>query len=260
MSWAARRRLIYLTGVFLFFAIVVGGPVAYHFLTIAPTCHDGIQNQGETAVDEGGPCLMLNPADLQPEGILWTRAFLVRQGVTDAVAYVDNPNQQAGVLQVPYEMDVYDDQNALIEDVGGTTFIMPGGVTPVFVGNINTGNRIPKYAQFKFTGPLTWERAIDPAPTIKITNEQTSISTGSSQLSALATNSSVSDISNITFVATVFDPAGNAIATSQTALQGIAAGASAQIYFTWPSAFSASIGSIDIIPLVQPQPDPAAQS
>lgn len=259
MSWATRRRVAYIIGVVIFFAIVVGGPVAYHFLTIPATCHDGIQNQGETAIDEGGPCLMLNPADLQPEGVLWTRAFLVRSGLTDAVAYIDNPNQSAGVLQVPYELDVYDDKNSLIQDVQGTTFIMPGGVTPVFVGNIMIGNRIPVYAQFKFTGTLTWEKVVDPSAAVKITNLRTTQGASSSQVTALATNSSVSAISGITFVATIFDPGGNAIATSQTALQSMPAGGSQQIYFTWPFAFSAPVGSIDIIPVIAPSPDPTAQ-
>lgn len=259
MSWATRRRIAYLTGIFIFFAIVVGGPLAYHFLTVPPNCHDGKEDGGETAVDEGGPCLLLNPADLQPEGVLWTRAFEVRPGVTDAVAYVDNPNQNAGVLQVPYELDIYDDQNSLIQDVTGTTFIMPGGVTPVFVGDINTGNRSPVYAQFKFTGPLVWERVVGFSQGITVSNEETSEGASSSQITAIATNSSVSDISDITFVATVFDPSGNAIATSQTALQGLAAGASDQIYFTWPQSFSAQVGSIDVIPVVAPEPDPTAE-
>jgi hypothetical protein len=258
MSWATRRRIAYLTGVFIFLAIVVGGPVAYHFLTIPATCHDGIQNQGETGIDEGGPCLVLNANDLQPQGVLWTRTFLVRPGVADAIAYIDNPNQGAGVLQVPYELDVYDDKNSLIQDLSGQAFIMPQGVTPVFVGNIPTGNRIPRYAQFKFTGPLTWERVLDPASAVKITNIQQSSSASSSQVSARATNASVTDIPDVTFVATVFDPGGNAIATSQTALRSLPAGQSQQIYFTWPSAFSSAIGNIDVIPLTEPLPDPSA--
>jgi hypothetical protein len=259
MSWSTRRRIIYLTGVFIFFAIVVGGPVAYWYFNIPATCHDGIQNQGETAVDEGGPCLMLNPADLQPEGVLWARTFLVRPGLSDAVAYIDNPNQNAGVLQVSYELDLYDDQNSLISDLTGETFIMPGGVTPVFVGGINTGYRVARYAQFKFTAPLVWEKVLDPSSTIKVTNIQTTQSASSSQVTALATNTSVSNISNITFVATVFDPSGNAIATSQTALQGLAAGGGQHIYFTWPSAFSSPVGSIDIIPVLAPEADPSAE-
>lgn len=259
MAWATRRRIAYLTGVFIFFAVVIGGPLAYYFLTIQPTCHDGKQDGGETAIDEGGPCLLLNPAQLQPEGILWTRTFLVRTGTADAVAYVDNPNQNAAVMQVPYELDLYDDQNSLVSDITGETFIMPGGVTPIFIGNINVGNRTPVYAQLKFTSPLVWERSIGVAQGIKVSNLETSESASSSQISAMVTNASVSNISGVTFVATVFDPSGNAIATSQTALQGLAAGASQQVFFTWPAAFSAPIGNVDIIPVVQPEPDPTAQ-
>jgi hypothetical protein len=259
MSWATRRRFLYITGVVLFFAIVVGGPIAYHFLTIAPTCHDGIQNQGETAVDEGGPCLLLSAAQLQPAGVLWTRALKVRDGLYDGVVYINNPNQGAGVLQAPYEIDIYDDQNILVADQTGTTFIMPGGVTPVFIGGINTGNRDAVHAQFKFTSSLIWERVVGVEQGIKINNQQVTTAASTSQVTAIATNASVSDIASPTFVATVFDPAGDAIATSQTAIPMLDAGASAQIFFTWPSAFSAQVGSVDIIPVVAPEADPSAQ-
>lgn len=259
MSWAARRRLAYILGVILFFVIVIGGPVAYHIYNIPATCHDGKQDGGETAIDEGGPCLLLNPTQLQPEGVLWARSFQVRSGDYDAVAYIDNPNQSAGVIQVPYELDLYDAQNALVEDITGTTFIMPGGVTPVFIGNISTGNRVAVHTQFQFTGPLVWERSIGFSQSISITNQKASETASSSQIVALVTNTSVAKIFGIEFVATVFDPNGNAIATSQTALQTLAAGASQQIFFTWPTPFSTQVGRVDIIPVVAPEPDPTAQ-
>jgi hypothetical protein len=100
---------------------------------------------------------------------------------------------------------------------------------------------------------------VDLSQTVRITNQQTSQAASSSAVTALATNTSVTNISGLTFVATVFDPSGKAIATSQTALQGLAAGASQQIYFTWPSGFGATVGSIDIIPVLAPEPDPSAQ-
>src|SRR5665213_345507 len=259
MSWATRRRFLYITGVIIFFAIVVGGPVAYHFLTIAPTCHDGIQNQGETAVDEGGPCLLLNPSLLQPTGVLWTRALKIRDRLYDAVAYVENPNQDAGVLQAPYELQLYDSQNLLVADQTGVTFIMPGGITPIFIGGIDTGNRDALSARFQFTSPPVWERVVGVEQAIKINNQQDTSAASSSEVTAVATNSSVSDISSPIFVATVFDPAGDAIATSQTAIPRLDAGASTQIIFTWPSAFSAPVGSVDIIPVVAPQADPTAK-
>ncbi len=60
MSWASRRRTTYLTGVILFFVVIIGGPVAYLILSVAPTCTDGTQNGGETGIDIGGPCPLLD--------------------------------------------------------------------------------------------------------------------------------------------------------------------------------------------------------
>jgi hypothetical protein len=250
---------MYITGVVIFFAIVVGGPIAYHFLTIPPTCHDGIQNQGETAIDEGGPCLLLDPNALQPEGVLWARTFKVRNGTFDAVAYVDNPNANAGVINAPYQLDLYDSQNVLVAEQTGNTVIMPGGVTPVFIGGINTGNRDAIHAQLQFTAPPVWERVIGIAQGVLINNEQYQTAASSSEVMAEAENTSVAEIDNLTFVATVFDPSGDAIASSQTALPSLAAGATQQIFFTWPSGFPTSVGRIDIIPVVAPQPDPTAE-
>jgi len=258
MSWAVRRRILYLLGVFIFFAIVVGGPVAYHFLTIAPTCHDGVQNEGETSPDHGGPCLLLDAASLQPEAVLWARTLKVRDGLFDAVAYVDNPNQGAGVIDAPYELDLYDSQNVLVAQISGNTFVMPGGVTPVFLGGIDTGHRDAVHAQFQFTAPLSWERVVGLAQGITLSNQQVTSVASSSEVTATALNASVAPITDITFVATVFDAAGNAIASSQTALPRLDAGASQQIFFTWPSAFPAQVGRVDIIPVVSPEPDPTA--
>lgn len=250
MSWASRRRLAYITGIILFFAVVVGLPSVYvWYSSIPPACATGTERPpGETT----GPCLILNAAYLQPEGVLWARSFQVRPGDYDAVAYIDNPNQGAGVLQASYELDLYDAQNALVNDVTGTVFIMPGGITPVFIGNISTGNRVALHTQFTFTSSLVWVRTTDLAPGIKISDQQYTQTASSSQVTAIATNTTVVGITDPTFVATVFDPNGNAIATSQTALPGLAAGQAAQVYFTWPSAFSAAVGSVDILPVLPP--------
>src|SRR3989344_4168769 len=134
MSWASRRRTIYAIGVILFFLIVVGGPLLYSYLKTPPTCTDGRQNQGETSVDKGGPRPLLDTSSLSPSAILWTRSFYVRSGSYDAVAYIQNPNQEAGVRAVSYRF-------VLIAERTGAAFLMPGGITPVFEGAIDTGNR-----------------------------------------------------------------------------------------------------------------------
>jgi len=260
MSWAARRRFVYLAGIILFFVVVIGLPIAWKIATIPATCHDGKQNQNETAIDRGGPCLLLDDRYLQPHAVLWTRAFLVRDGSYNAVAYVQNPNPQAGVVSAHYKFSLYDSQNILVAERTGTTYIMPGGITPVFTSNIDTGNRIVARTYFAFTDKaLVWERMSNPATPITISGTQVTNADTVPQVSASVRNTSVGDIQHVSFVAVVFDTAGNAINASATSLARLNAETQIQIGFTWPEAFTVLPSKVDVTALLPPVEDEQAQ-
>jgi hypothetical protein len=252
MSWASRRRTTYLTGVILFFALVIGGPLAYHFLTVPPTCFDGIQNQGETAVDKGGPCFLLDERYLQPSAALWARSFKVRDGTYTAVAAINDPNEQAGVADVHYRFSLYDSQNVLVTTREGHTFIMPGAVTPVLESRIDTGNRLVAHTYFELTEVPVWKRMQNAASALSISDKQLTDVTDTPRLTAVAHNISVSDVIAPAFVAVVYDSAGNAFAASETQLDRLNANSSAGLTFTWPSPFAVQPGRVDIMPLVPP--------
>lgn len=254
MSWASRRRTTYLSGVILFFLVVIGGPVAYAILSKPATCTDGKQDGGETDVDRGGPCPLLDPRYVQPYAILWARSFKVRDGVYTAVASIQNPNIDAGVVDAHYKFSLYDAQNILVAERLGDTFIMPGAVTPVVESRIDTGNRVVAHSYFAFTDSVTWERMHNSATAISVDGKQLSGITDVPTLSAQAHNISVVDVQNPGFVAVVYDGGGNAFAASETRLDRLNAGASAQIVFTWPAAFAVQAGRIDIIPILPPIP------
>jgi hypothetical protein len=217
MRWAARRRTFYLLGIFVFFAIVAGIPLAL-WLSEPPTCSDGVQNQGETAVDKGGPCPLLEERDLIPHAVEWARSFPVRGGAYSAVAYIENPNELAGVREASYRFRLYDENNVIVAERSGTTFVMPGKVTPVFEGALPTGNRKVSRTYFEFSGPLVWERLKDGSFSIRVSNQKMQDAGTTPRLSATVENTSVKDSRDIAFVAVVFDPAGNAIAASRTIL------------------------------------------
>ena len=252
MSWASRRRTTYLTGVIIFFIVVIGGPVAYIYLKTPPTCDDGIQNQGETSIDKGGPCLILDERMLQPHATLWARSFRVRDGSYNAVAYIQNPNNNAGVRAARYRFGLYDSQNILIAEREGTIYIMPGAVTPVIATRINTGSRIVTHTFFELSEPLVWERMKDNTLVLSVSNKDISDVAGTPRLTATVKNNSVASLTDISFVAVIFDPAGNAFAASATSLARIDSGASSQITFTWPDPFTMQTGKVDVIPLVRP--------
>ena len=216
------------------------------------TCTDGIQNQGETAIDRGGPCPLLDAATLTPTAVLWTRAFHVRDGTYSAVAYIENPNPAAGVASVPYDFKLYDADNILVAERTGTTFIMPGGVTPVFEGGIDTGNRLAARAYFEFTAAPQWQQMCNPAAAIAIDGRNTADLATVPRVTAQATNAAVSALLDLSFVAVVFDGAGNAFAASATHMPRLGAGESQPLVFTWPDPFTYAPARVDILPMVAP--------
>ena len=253
MSWAGRRRFIYLATVILFFVIVIGTPVVYLIISIKPTCFDGKQNQGETAPDKSGPCLVLDERYITPYAVMWARSFEVRDGSYTAVSYISNPNPDAGVRAAQYRFGLYDSQNILVAERVGTTFIMPGGITPVLEASIDTGNREVVHTYLQIIGEaLVWESMASPAAKVKISNQRVGDSDVGPRIDARAHNTALDQVRNVSFVAVVFDPAGNAFAASGTALPLIGADTQANIAFTWPTSFVAPIGRIDIIPVLPP--------
>lgn len=257
MSWASRRRTTYLTGVIIFFTLLIGIPLVNYFLSIKPTCFDGKRNQGETAVDKGGPCLILDEHALSPWATLWARSFKVRDGTYTAVAYVVNPNSGAGVAQARYHFGLYDSGNVLIAEREGTMFIMPGSITPVLETGISTGYRVAVHTYFDITDDqLRWERMTNPATAIKLSNQEVGSTDTTPRITARVENTLFSTLRNPSFIAVAFDPYGNAIAASGTSLPYLQPGTPTQITFTWPQAFPGSVGRVDIIPLLAPQEAP----
>ena len=87
----------------------------------------------------------ITPLFAAGHAVLWARSFLVRSvaeaGANDytAVAYIQNPNEGAGVADVHYQFTFFDSQNVFVaQRDDGETPIMPGGVTPVIETSIDT--------------------------------------------------------------------------------------------------------------------------
>ena len=265
MSWASRRRSAYTLGTILFFAVLIGGPILYWYVRIPETCSDGIKNGDETLTDKGGSCPLLDEHLLSPHAILWTREFSVRlpapagqaggqagDGTYNVIAYVENPNKDAGVMQAPYRFKLYDARNVLVAEREGVGFIMPGTITPVFEGAIDTGNRKVARAYLEFTAPLVWERVYDATLPIAVESKTISDVSAEPRLMVTVKNTSVADLRNAQFVASIFDTAGNAFAGSSTVIPLLSNGERKEIVFTWPDPFVYVPGRIDVLPVLKP--------
>ncbi|MBI4068399.1 hypothetical protein HY413_03255 [Candidatus Kaiserbacteria bacterium] len=251
MNWASRRRFLYIAGILIFFAVLASIPITA-WLYEPATCFDEIRNQGETAIDRGGPCKLLDARRLIPHSILWSRPFLSRKGVHSAVAYIENPNQGAGVKEAPYRIRIYDDKNVLVGEREGVTSIMPGTITPVFEGEMMSGERLASRAFFEFIAPLVWERLRDRSSNITITDRQVKDIESAPQVSAIVTNDDVVNFRDVEIVAVVFDTAGNAFAASRTVLPRLDARDVIPVTFTWSQPFIRRVSRVDMMAVVPP--------
>ncbi len=248
--WASRRKATYIGSFLAIIAALAAVPI-YQAFQVEPTCFDGKQNQGELGVDCGGPCSLLCDFQVGSLQVLWSRSFPVTDRYYNAVAYIENPNLDAGVLEVPYLFQLYDAQNVLVTERRGRTFISNTAITPIFEPRIEVGNRTPVRTFFRFEGSMPW-RSLTRLREVTIEDQRVLRADSEPRLEATIRNATLEDVRNIEVVAVVFNTAGNAIAVSQTAVPLLEQQSTETIFFVWPQPFSEPVGRIDIIPRIPP--------
>ncbi len=249
-AWARRRKTLYALGAILIF-MGISIPVILIWIHEPATCFDGKQNQGETAIDMGGPCPRLDSRFLDKPQLLWVRPLRIRASYYNAVAYVENSNTNAGARQVPYRMKFFDNDGVLVAKRVGKTDIYPSMIFPVFQGAIDSGKREITRATFEWLEEPKWYRYDKlPMSGLKIVRQKLLKTRHSLRLEATVKNTSIDDKSDIYFIATLFNKDGTAIATSHSYLSYLEASSSADITFTWPNTLQDKPASVDIIPLI----------
>lgn len=248
MSWASKRRSIYVSGVIIV-AIAIIAPIIFSvFFNKEPTCFDERQNGDEKGIDCGGSCEKLCSLETLNPTIVWSRSFEVSEGVYNAIAYIKNPNSNGGILKIPYTFKLFDDKNLLIAERKGSTFIAPNTVAPIFERAISTGERKPIKTFFEFNGKFIWSRIDEyQGNDLKISEIRLSNIESSPRVDAVLSNTSIIDIKNIEAVVIVFDFNDNAIAVSSTFIEKLSNRSSRNIVFTWPNKFSSKPTRVEII-------------
>lgn len=248
--WASRRKATIVGSFIMIIAAIAAVPV-YQAFQVEPTCFDGKQNQNEGGVDCGGSCSLLCPSQVGAIQELWSRSFPVADRYYNAVAYIENPNLDAGVIEVPYIFQLYDAQNALITERRGRTFISNTSITPIFEPRIEVGNRVPVRTFFRFEGALPW-RSLTRLREVTIEDQRVMRADTEPRVEATIRNATLDDVRDIEVVAVVFNTAGNAIAVSQTIVPLLEQQSTQTVFFVWPQPFSEAVGRIDIIPRISP--------
>ena len=247
MSWAQRRKATYLSGVSLFFIIIILIIVVPKLFKTA-TCFDGIKNQNETGIDCGGPCQTLCKAGYINPVVQWVRwAKVTSSGAYNFLAYVENPNIGAGVYSAPYDFKIYDKDDVLLFEKNGITYIPPNKNFAIFEDGVNILDKTPARISFTFAPGATWQ---------KMDNRELGVVSDSSVLSkestkprvdAVIRNKTLQELKNIEVVAILYGSNDNAVAFSRTKIDSLAGESIQNAVFTWPEPFSSKIYRIEIV-------------
>ncbi|MFC1734405.1 hypothetical protein ACFL6I_29215 [candidate division KSB1 bacterium] len=247
MTWASKRRALYGSVVITFFVLAVGIPAFFYWYE-QPTCFDGVQNQEELGVDQGGPCALLHISQIQDIAILWSRSFEVVPGVYNAVAQVENPNFGAGAIDVLYSFKLFDSSNILVAERKGRTYISPNKVMSVFEGGIETGERVPARTFFEFLEEPEWETVDNLIEGLSVKSRTLSNEETAPRIDVVIENESFKDIYDIEVITTIFNAQDVAIASSRTVIDILPKQSSEPVTFTWPQKFTDPVSRIEIIP------------
>ena len=253
MSWASRRQLKYLSGLFLVIILIVFA-FTYKIIFKKPTCTDGKKNGTETGVDCGGSCKLMCKIDVYDPGVLWSRAFHVVGKDYNLVSFIENKNKSSGVMSASYEFRVYDTNNKLLGRREGKTFIPPNQEFAVFEPRFNAGENTIKNVVFEFLSPLVWVKkdpTLQKLP-IKVSKIIFDDNKDNPTLSALVNNDSIYDLPQFDVIAILYDSEHNAINASKTHKEKLLSNNSLPIFFTWPEELLALPSTQDILIMINP--------
>jgi hypothetical protein len=246
MSWAQRRRLIYICGVIVVFLLITV-PLAYYYFYRAPTCFDSKQNQGELGVDCGGPCTILCRAQYVPLNVLWSRFFKVSDGKYNVLAYIENPNLSAGANNLDYVFKLYDKNGLLLRERTGRTIAPANKVMGVFEAELSTGSQIPARVEFSFTSSAFWQKQVNAESGLSASQLLISQENTAPRLSFTLTNKTINLVNKIEAIGIIYNLEGNTIAFSRTVVDSLLNRENRVVNFNWPRPFGEAYARSEVI-------------
>jgi len=209
------KKLIY--GIFYLAVLFLVGSWLYNaFLKPASTCFDKKQNQGETGVDCGGPCVpcaVLRLESLQAGDV---KIFSVSSGRVFLVGEVLNPNSNYGAETFSYKFNIYGVLDRPLETVLGTDFIYAGQKKYILSSDVKSSVQEIGRVTLEFENPV-WRATQDfKEPNLSYRELVTEVGPKSLKISGLAANNSPFDLGEVDVVGIIFDKAGNELFMAQT--------------------------------------------
>lgn len=253
MTWATRRKLQYLAGLFGVFLVILF-IFLYPVIFKKPTCTDLKQNGDEQGIDCGGSCSIMCKQSVSDPVVLWSRAFHVVGSNYNLVAYIENQNKNAAIENISYEFRVYDEKNRLLGRKKGSTFIPPNKKFAVFETRFDSGESKVKSVTFEFSEDFVWTKKEPTLSTLPIFVDRIEMGNDKNNpsLSARIRNESIQNIPKFEVTAILYDKDRNAINASKTYQEGLMSNGETSVFFTWPEELSEEPVIKDVLVEINP--------
>lgn len=242
--WAIWRRIIYGSGFFASWAVVVG--LVYFVNYYEPAnCFDGELNGDEVEVDAGGSCIRIPVAQVTQPRVAWKESFEIAPGQYNAVAYVENRNLEAGTPEFAYTFTFYN-ENEVVATRSGTTELPPNSTYPVFEGRVFTNNQPITATEFTYENPSLWLPATNMNTQFRTVDLDLQDPDGRPKLAVRLENTALTGGRDVEVVATIFNDLGAPVTASETRINEFPAQSIQNIEFTWPQSIAKTVRSCSI--------------
>jgi len=239
MSSRRIKQLVY--GLFFVIVIVIVIWLIYlAFFKPAPSCFDGIQNQGETGVDCGGPCAKLCiPSTIQPVAAIGNvSVFAPLAGRVTLLGEIVDPNSDFAAQSVSYTFDLYDASGNLIASIPGTAYVYADQTEYLVVPN-EAVSTVVDHAALTI-GAVQWVSAsqmgLVPQFTFKNIATVPGLASGTLAVDGQIVDADSASFTNITIIAVLRSSGGAPAGVSETVIDSIAPNQAENFSITYPAA------------------------
>jgi hypothetical protein len=171
----------------------------------------------------------------------------VSDGVYNVLAYIENPNINAGASNLNYVFKLYDKNGVLLKERFGRTFAPANKVMAVFEGEMLTGSQIPQRVEFSFSNQAVWLKQNSAETDLSVSETVLSREDSAPRLSFVLTNKTINPVQKIEAIAIVYNTSGNTVAFSRTIVDSLIGKESRDVSFNWPKTFTEASARTEII-------------
>jgi len=248
MTWSQKRQFAIISAILTVFLILAAIFILPR-LKEHPTCLDGKQNQNEAGIDCGGPCEKLCSFQVSDILVRWVKALPVTGNFYNALVYIENQNLNAGLKNISYEFKFYDQNNILITERKGRTYVSQGGPSVIFEPAVDMKGFAPYRTTFRFTEEQVFYKENQNVSKIFIATEDKKLSDldTSPKLQVVLSNESGFDLDNLEVAAILYNTKGNTIGFSKSFVESFPKNKKHKVFFTWLKPFGAEVTKIEIL-------------